>query len=438
MNTRPLLALIRKDLLLHLGNRRALILTLAAPIAIASFFGSLFGGTTGQTKPTGIPIDLVDLDRSPVSGEIVTNLAGEESLKARIVDEEEARRDVGEGRAAVAAILPGSFGQQAGRAFFRPGTKPEIVVLRDPSRNIEAGMVEGLLMKHVMESVSRRVLSGEDGRRYTREALAEVTGGRGGLLPAERRGALSNMLSSIDQWMAFMPANSTGAASRGGGMSIPFQTRHEENVGPAGQGPSLYNGYAHSFGGMSVQFILMAGIDWGILVLMERQRGLWGRLRAAPLSRGTLLAGRAASGAMIAFGTMTLCWAFSMAVFGVRVRGSWPGFAACNIAFSLFAATFGLCIAALGRTPEATRGIAIFAVLLMVMMGGAWVPSFIFPVWLQKLAVVIPARWAVDGFDAMTWRGLGWRSAVAPVAVMLGSAAALAWLACRCFKWERA
>jgi hypothetical protein len=33
----------------------------------------------------------------------------------------------------------------------------------------------------------------------------------------------------------------------------------------------------------------------------------------------------------------------------------------------------------LGKTPEATRGLAIFATLIMVMFGGAWVPEFLFP-----------------------------------------------------------
>jgi ABC-2 type transport system permease protein len=86
-------------------------------------------------------------------------------------------------------------------------------------------------------------------------------------------------------------------------------------------------------------------------------------------------------------------------------------------------ATFGLLIAALGRTPEAARGLAIFGTLILVMLGGAWVPSFVFPAWLQKATLLVPTRWAVDGLDAMTWRGLGFGAAVAPMAVLLGFAA---------------
>ena len=74
----------------------------------------------------------------------------------------------------------------------------------------------------------------------------------------------------------------------------------------------------------------------------------------------------------------------------------------------------------------------------MVMLGGAWVPSFIFPAWLQQVTVVIPARWAVDGFDAMMWRGLGLQAAVMPTAVMLGFAALFGALAVARFRWEEA
>jgi len=84
----------------------------------------------------------------------------------------------------------------------------------------------------------------------------------------------------------------------------------------------------------------------------------------------------------------------------------------------------------------AARGASVLATLLMVMLGGAWVPTFVFPAWLQKLTVVVPTRWAVDGFDATTWRGLGFSSAVMPMLVLLGFALAFSTLAVWRFRWE--
>ena len=196
--------------------------------------------------------------------------------------------------------------------------------------------------------------------------------------------------------------------------------------------------YAHAFAGMGVQFLLFATANLGIELLLERQRGLWRRLRSAPVSRYALLAGKVASGTVIAVTTLLVSFGFAVVVFEVRVAGSMLGFLAVTLACSLMAATFGVLVAALGRTPATARGVTTLAVLLMVMLGGAWVPTFVFPAWLQRLTVVIPARWAVDGLDAMTWRGLGFSAAVVPTLVLLGFAAVFALVALARFRWEEA
>jgi ABC-2 type transport system permease protein len=298
---------------------------------------------------------------------------------------------------------------------------------------MEAGMVQGILLQHIVETVSKNMFSGENSRKYTRDALTNIDNSTN-LLPDDVR-ALRSLLTNLDVWMGRVSTNATLQASSSEGFSMPFTVKDEEIARSASKF-SGYNGYAHAFGGMSMQFVLMAASEWGLAILLDRQQGLWRRLRAAPLSRGTLLAGRAVSSSIIAVGTLAVCWAFSIVVFHVRVSGSWAGFIALNIAFAFFAASFGLLIAAVGRTPEATRGIAIFAVLILIMLGGGWFPAFIFPEWVQETTLIIPTRWVMDGFDAMTWRGLGWHSALAPVAVLFGYALACGLLTIRFFHWE--
>ena len=50
--------------------------------------------------------------------------------------------------------------------------------------------------------------------------------------------------------------------------------------------------------------------------------------------------------------------------------------------------------------------------------------------------MVVPARWAMDGLDAMTWRGLGLGAALAPAGVLLAFAALFGALAVARFRWE--
>jgi ABC-2 type transport system permease protein len=187
---------------------------------------------------------------------------------------------------------------------------------------------------------------------------------------------------------------------------------------------------------MGVQFVLFMGIELGVGLLLMRRMGLWKRLRAAPVSRGLLLGSRIVSGALIASLLLAAIFGAALAIFNVRIEGSVPGFVLVIVAFAILTSTFGLLIAALGNTPEATRGLAILATLLLVMLGGAWVPTFVFPEWLQSITQFVPTRWAIDGLEAMTWRGLGIEAVWMPVLAMLAVSVACGWIAMKRFAWE--
>ena len=375
-------ALIRKDLVLYFSNRRALIMSIAAPIVIAAFFGSLFG--SGSDKPSRVPIAVVDADGSAISKAVAASLKGDPTFEVRELAEPAAIEAARQGKVRAAIVLPAGFGAKAPAALIGSGEKPSIAVHYDPSQATALPMVRGLLTQHVMK------------------AIGESMGG---------------------------PA--------GGGSKSAFSAPYDTQTFATTSGADRpYNGYAHSFAGMGVQFILFMGIEVGVGVLLARRLGLWKRLRAAPLSRTVLLGSHILSGALTALILLAIIYAAAMAFFKVRIEGSVPGFIGVAIGFALLTSSFGLLIAAIGKTPEATRGLAIFATLVMVMLGGAWVPSFVFPEWLQTASLVIPTRWAVDGLDAMTWRGLGFDAAIAPIVALLFFSALFAAIAIWRFDWE--
>jgi ABC-2 type transport system permease protein len=322
----------------------------------------------------------VDQDGSPLSRAVADALAADRFLDAKPEGIEPAREDVRRGQARVAIVLPAGFGEGTRRALLAAGPKQELHLLYDPSHAPELGVVSGLLAQHLMEGVGQAVSAG--GRP------------------------------------AFTP---------------PFEVRGQAVTAR----PKVpYSGFAHAFAGMSVQFVLFAAINMGVALLLDRQHGVWKRLRAAPLSKGFVLGARTLSGALIGFVTLAIVFGAAVALFGVRVQGSFFGFVGVLAAFALMASTFGLLVAAVGRTPEATRGVSILAVLIMVMLGGAWVPTFLFPPWLQRAALAVPARWAVDGIEAMTWRGLPFSEALPTIAVLLGFAVFFEAIAVLRFRWD--
>jgi ABC-2 type transport system permease protein len=370
-------ALVRKDVALFLRDRRALVVSVLTPVVVAAFFGFLFGGTGSGGNPISrMSVGVTDLDDTALTKAVIESLTQDESLAMQVLPEDRARQLVKTGKLRAAIVFPAGFETAATGALVGLGQMPDVRLFFDPSQSMVRPMVAGLLTQHVMQRISR-----------------------------------PNFI--------------------GGSRPVPFNLINTAvTTGPR------YNSYAHSFAGMSIQFILFMGIDAGVTLLLMRQEGMWRRLRAAPLSRTVLLGSRVVSTALISMLILAVVYLAACLIFGVRIAGSVPGFIMVAVAFSLLAATTGLMISALGRSVGATRGVAMFSVLILVMLGGAWVPSFLFPEWLQQVTEFVPTRWAVDGLDAMTWRGLPLQSALMPTAILVGWSALFAAIAVWRFNWE--
>jgi ABC-2 type transport system permease protein len=428
------LALVRKDLILFLSDRRALLVNLVLPLVIATFFGYLFGGS-GPAKSGTIEVALVQQDSGEVGAKIAAALRADATLRIKEMSAEQARQAVAKGEQKAAIVIPAGFGDAAGAALFGAGQKPSIEVLFDPSQQAVLAVVKGMLTQQVMQVVSAEMFGGKAGQDFTDKRMRELEQGAAG---DADKAALKDLLGSVKKFQDRPQAKAVkagGAEAPKGGLSMPFSTSDRE-VTSGKLTEQGYNGYAHAFAGMGVQFILFLGVDMGIGILLARRSGIWSRLLAAPVTLTTVLLARAVSAAIIALGILCVMFGFAMAVFGVHIANP-LGFLGVGICFALLTASVGLLIAAFGKTPEAARGIAVFVTLIMVMLGGAWVPSFMFPDWVQKLTVAVPTRWAVDGLDAMTWRGLGMDAAGIAMAAQLGFALLFGILALAKFRLDQ-
>jgi ABC-2 type transport system permease protein len=433
MNGTAILALIRNDFRLYFADRRAVIVGVLVPILIAAFFGYVFGGTGKHADAGRIPIAVVDEDQSTVSHAITADLTADKLLQVTVLDRAAAREQVKAGKQNAAAVFPKSFGEQTTRALFTGRDKPQVELLVDPSQTTGARVIEGLLAQYSMTEISKEAFTGVSGRKVIDESLADLDRREQTTTSADLRTLLQAARKLNDARDTAAAGGAGGSVQGGFGLSIPYIVAPTEVTA---RDTTPYNGYAHSFAGMAVQFILFAGIDAGVLLLLTRQRGIWQRLRSAPLRRSEFMLARALATTLISLFQFTLIYLAAALVFKVRIEGSWLGFIGVGIAFCLLNAAFGLMLATLGRSAGTTRGFASMATLLLVMIGGAWVPAFVFPRWLQNASLYAPTRWAIDGLDGATWRGLPFNSAVLPIVVLVGSAVVCLAVAIWRFRWE--
>ena len=363
-----ILALAGKDWRLFLADKRAALLCFAVPIVLASAFGLIFDKPESRTGGVKLPLLVVIEDDGPFTRSVAEEFIAGERVEAEIVTRKQAVERLAERRPGVAVVFAKGFEALANWTPGRSGPRPTVQVLCDPLCRNEGQWAEGIVSEAVMKKLAK-------------EKLAPV-------------------LQEQSLTMPFAIESVEATAARAG-----------------------FNSYSHSFSGMTLQYLLFWGMESGLLLLRDRQRSVWLRLRAAPVPFRCVLLAKALSTASIAFLQVLATFAFGYLVFGVTIGGSWIGFLLLALGVSVLAAATGLLVAAVGGTEARARSICILGILGVSMLGGLWLPSFVLPGWARELSLSLPTTWAMRGFDGVTWQGRGFWDSLVSVSAVAGFSA---------------
>jgi ABC-2 type transport system permease protein len=175
-----------------------------------------------------------------------------------------------------------------------------------------------------------------------------------------------------------------------------------------------------------VGLVFPAAIAWGLMgcaatfavsLVSERTGGTLTRLRAAPMTRGTLLFGKALACAVACVVDALVLLVIARFGFGVRVESpvsllvSLGALTACFVGLTMLLST-------LGRSEQSVSGAGWATLLFLAMLGGAMVPVSVMPEWMQRLSEVSPIRWGILALEGALWRGLAPRELALPCGIL--------------------
>jgi ABC-2 type transport system permease protein len=328
-------------------DRQALVMSIAIPVIIASILGWLDTTAASDKASSKTLIAVVDEDRSAVSKDFYARLKKSDDVTPTQESSQDAIRGVRTGEIPFAVVIPKGFSDRAAAAF-GGGTKPDLPVYQDPAKPLEANIALGEVTKAVSEAAATATF---------------------------------------------------GSIASGG---VPMNVEKM----PLGAAKANWESAAHDYAGFGLQGLLFFAIESAVALARERRLGIWKRLRAAPIHPNLLLLSKAASSTVLALAIILLIFLVGAVLFHVRILGSVLGFAFVAVASALMAAAFGLLMATIGKSESQGRAISFLLIILMLATGGAWFPMTRMPRFVQTAANYLPVRWAVEGFDAATWRGL--------------------------------
>ena len=401
----PVVAIARKDLRLLARNRGALFFAAGWPILMAIFFGLVFGGRGERGR---IPVVAVDEDGTPESRSLVARLGTSTALELTGGSREEAEGLVRRGKKAAAVVVPAGYGAAAAGLF--RGEARRIEILEDPSREPEAAMLAGIATGAAMEELATLF---SDPARAT-EAVDRARADLAARPPSERRRLTERYLGELRTYLDDLRPLAGGTGRAAGGFRPVSVERRALRVGRERPRSAF-------------DFTFPQGILWGVIgsalgfalsLVTERTRGTLTRLEMSPLSRAHVLAGKALACAVTILAVEAGLLCVGALFFGVRPT-SWALTLAAALSVAACFVGVMMLVAVLGRSEQSAGGLAWSIMMPLAMVGGAMVPLFAMPSWMQILGNLSPVKWGILALEGATWRGFSPSEMALPCAVLV-------------------
>lgn len=197
------------------------------------------------------------------------------------------------------------------------------------------------------------------------------------------------------------------------------------HVERAGKLKAIPHGFNHTLPAMTVMFVLMCVLIYGIhLLITEKTNGLLRRVAVGPVSTTQILAGKLLSRAAVGVIQVAVLALAGRLLFGVYFGNSPLGLLLLMTAYIFCVAAISLVIGALVRTRENATGLSILITLVMSAIGGCWWPLEIVPSPVREAAFAFPTGWAMDGLHQLMAFGNGLATVWVHILVLAGMFAA--------------
>jgi ABC-2 type transport system permease protein len=163
--------------------------------------------------------------------------------------------------------------------------------------------------------------------------------------------------------------------------------------------------------------LIGCAMSFGISLVTERTHGTLVRLRMAPLTNVQILGGKALS----CFTSIMIVEVMLLGValaFGVRPT-SYPMLAAAGLSAAICFVGFMMLVASLGKTEQSASGAGWAILMPLSMVGGAMVPTFVMPAWIQSISFISPIRWTMLAIEGGVWRNFSIAEMATPCAILI-------------------
>ncbi len=148
---------------------------------------------------------------------------------------------------------------------------------------------------------------------------------------------------------------------------------------------------------MAILYLTFTMTAAGRTLLAEREQGTLPRMLISPSPRSQVLAGKMLGVFLTGLLQMAVVIVAGGFLFGIS-WGPAPAVALMTLAVVAAASGWGLAIAAFARTPGEANAVGTAVNLIFAALAGNFVPRMQYPLFLQKLSLITPNAWGIEGY----------------------------------------
>lgn len=353
--------------------------------AMPVFFIFLLGLTT-QEGGGGYSLALVSHDRGSAGAELARKLSASQ-IGVETVAEAQIPALTKAGKVAGVLVLPANFS-----ANLAAGQASELVFHISPARYSHAELVRS----HIIQAIN------ELGQNAAAAQTATRVAGRLNLWPRGGTAAPAAFYTT-----AYSRAEQSAGFN-------PVSTHYQP------QGQSAPSGFMQAAPGMMVMFAMLFMLGGTTLIIQEREQGTLARLLVSPVRPAVIILGKLFGVFTSGILQMLLLILTSTLLFSVNWMQSPLALMVLVGVFAFAITSFGMLVAALGKSYDQLNGMSMMLVMVCSSLGGAWWPLEVVPPWMRTLGYCLPTAWAMDGFTGIILRGASLSTLLPEITVLCG------------------
>jgi ABC-2 type transport system permease protein len=401
---RQIFAIAYKELRLWLQVPGNWLVVFLVPLAFIGILGSVFG-------KTGLPVVTVfavNADKGERGAEIIDLLAKSENLEFEMLSTQaEADARVAKGDRMAAVVIPENFSEAV-----TTSDGGSILVIVDPARAKEGGLVTGLVQSALIKSI----------------VYAEIDRAMQGLFKGKSVEGVDN-----DSFKVFINAGIKAVLAKAVNDAIdnPLIKVQSEPLTKKDTSAeisimsSLAPGFALFFAFFLISHLASTVID-------ERETGTLRRLITSPVSRVAILFGKALPFVFVTMVQITFILMLCNLMFGMELGNQPLALALIILCIGLAVAGLGILVAAVVRSGTAANVGAMLVAMVLGAVSGCMMPQ----VKVEGLMLITPHYWALEGIQNVIARGMGLEGVLTQAGILLGMAVLFFVIGAWRFKFE--